>query len=487
MTITTLRFSFYCRFFCDLVAPTVALFLLLFANAQAAGLPDFTGLVAKASPAVVNIRTTEKTTASGNTLGSPNDQMQELFRRFFGMPVPKMQAAPKNRQATPPLEEETPRGIGSGFIVSQDGYVLTNAHVVDGADEVYVTLTDKREFKAKVIGLDARTDVAVVKIGGTNLPRVTIGDSDKVQAGEWVVAIGSPFNLDNSVSAGIVSAKSRDTGELLPLIQTDVAVNPGNSGGPLLNMRGEVIGINSQIYSRSGGYMGISFAVPIDEAMRVSEQLKAYGKVSRSRIGIKLSEVPKVVAESFGLIKGQGAFVAQVESGQAADKAGIVAGDIVLEFNGKKVDKWTDLPRIVASIKPGSKVTASLWNKGKIRKVTLITGELVQDKVLGKQDNKQDKKIERLPVNALGLSVVDLTDGQKHEWDVRGGVVVNDVDGIAAQAGLLPGDLITQLDYTEVNNAKEFAALVGKIGSKKIVVVLVRRGGASQFIPLQLR
>ena len=442
---------------------------------------DFTDLAEKASPAVVNIRTTEKVTV--NQSGNQDDEMQELFRRFFGVPMPQQpnQAPKKHRPVPQGTEEEVPRGIGSGFIISQDGFVLTNAHVVDGADEVYVTLTDKHEFRAKVIGIDKRTDVAVVKIEGTRLPWLPIGDSDKIKAGQWVVAIGSPFGFDNSVSAGIVSSKSRDTGDFLPLIQTDVAVNPGNSGGPLLNMNGEVIGINSQIYSRSGGFMGISFAVPIDEAMRVVDQLKANGKVSRSRIGVKLSEVPKEVAESFGLTKGQGAFISMVEPGLPADKAGIVPGDIVLEFNGKPVNKWTDLSRIVANTKPGTKAAVTLWNKGKTRVVTLVTGEM-------EQDNKPPKASEKAPEarsNPLGLFVIDLTDDQKRDLKVSSGVIVENVDGSAARAGIQPGDLITQLNNNDIKDAKQFSALVAKLDAKKIAVVLVRRGDASQFIPLK--
>jgi len=443
---------------------------------------DFTELAEKASPAVVNIRTTEKITV--NQSGNQDDEMQELFRRFFGVPMPQQpNQAPKKRKPAPQqgTEEEVPRGIGSGFIISQDGYVLTNAHVVDGADEVYVTLTDKHEFKAKVVGIDKRTDVAVVKIDGSKLPWLPIGDSDKIKAGQWVVAIGSPFGLDNSVSAGIVSSKARDTGDFLPLIQTDVAVNPGNSGGPLINMNGEVIGINSQIYSRSGGFMGISFAVPIDEAMQVVDQLKSSGKVSRSRIGVKLSEVPKEVAESFGLTKGQGAFISMVEPGLPADRAGIVAGDIVLEFNGQPVAKWTDLSRIVANTKPGTKSTVKLWNKGKTRVVTLVTGEMEQD---NKPAKTPEKGLEP-QANPLGLFVADLTEDKKRDLKVSSGVIVENVDGSAARAGIQPGDLITQLNNYEIKDAKQFNALVAKLDAKKIAVVLVRRGDASQFIPLK--
>jgi serine protease Do len=446
---------------------------------------DFTELAEKASPAVVNIRTTEK--VSANQPGNPDDEMQELLKRFFGVPnMPQQpnQAPKKRKQVQPGTEEEVTRGYGSGFIISQDGYLLTNAHVVDGADEVYVKLTDKREFKGKVVGIDKRSDVAVVKIEGAKLPWLPIGDSDKIKAGQWVVAIGSPFNFENSVSAGIISTKSRDTVEFsIPLIQTDVAVNPGNSGGPLLNMNGEVIGINSQIYSRSGGFMGISFAVPIDDAMKVADQLKANGKVSRSRIGVRLSEVPKEVAESFGLAKDQGAFISMVEPGLPADKAGIVAGDIVLEFNGQPVAKWTDLSRIVANTKPGTKAAVTLWNKGKTRTVTLVTGEMDQD---GKPVKEKEKEKQQEPAsNLLGLYVVDLTDDQKRDLKVTAGVVVDNVDGSAERAGLQPGDLITQLNNNDIKDAKQFNALVAKLDPKKIAVVLVRRGDSSQFVPLK--
>jgi len=448
---------------------------------------DFTELAEKASPAVVNIRTTEKVVV--NQPGNQDDEMQELFKRFFGVPMPQQpgQTPRKHKPAPqqPGTEEEVPRGIGSGFIISQDGFVLTNAHVVDGADEVYVNLTDKREFKARVIGIDKRTDVAVVKIEGTKLPWLPIGDSDKIKVGQWVVAIGSPFGLDNSVSAGIISSKARDTGDFLPLIQTDVAVNPGNSGGPLINMNGEVVGINSQIYSRSGGFMGISFAVPIDEAMKVVDQLKSSGKVSRSRIGVKLSEVPKEVAESFGLAKGQGAFISSVEPGLPADKAGIVAGDIVLEFNGQPVAKWTDLSRFVANTKPGTKSTLTLWNKGKTRTVTLVTGEMESDNKQAKDKDKGKEKAPEPEVNLLGLFVTDLTDDQKRDLKVSSGVIVESVDGSAARAGIQPGDLITQLNNADIKDARQFKALVAKLDARKTAVVLVRRGDSSQFIPLK--
>lgn len=451
------------------------------APAAVSGLPDFTELVEKSGPAVVNIRTTEKIVQSQNLPGMEDEQMQEFFRRFFGVPGPKSLPNPKNKRQAP-QEEEVQRGIGSGFIISQDGYVLTNTHVVDGASEVYVKLTDKREFKAKVIGADKRSDVAVLKIEGGKLPRLTIGDSDKIKVGEWVMAIGSPFDLDNTVTAGIVSAKARDTGEYLPLIQTDVAVNPGNSGGPLINMRGEVIGINSQIYSRSGGYMGISFAIPIDEAMRVVEQLRASGKVTRGRIGVQIDQVSKEVAESIGLAKSQGALVTRVEAGGPAEKAGLQDGDVILKFNGVAVEKSSDLPRIVGATKPGSKAIISIWRKGAARELSVTVAEIEADKVAQKTDKKGKKE---LTSNALGIYVSDLTDAQRKETPGGIGVVIDSVDGPAAQVGLRAGDIILTMNNADVKDAKQFAAMLSKVDPKKAVVLLVRRGDSSQFVPIR--
>ncbi|AZP13718.1 DegQ family serine endoprotease [Undibacterium parvum] len=450
--------------------------------ASVAGLPDFTELVEKTGPAVVNIRTTEKVMQGQAMPGMEDEQMQEFFRRFFGAPMPKQAPAPKNRKAPQQQEEEVPRGVGSGFIISQDGYVLTNTHVVDGASEVYVKLTDKREFKAKVIGADKRTDVAVLKIEGGKLPRLNIGDSEKIKAGEWVIAIGSPFDLDNTVTAGIVSAKARDTGDYLPLIQTDVAVNPGNSGGPLINMRGEVIGINSQIYSRSGGYMGISFAIPIDEAMRVVEQLKSSGKVTRGRIGVQIGEVSKDVAESIGLPKAQGALVSRVESGGPAEKAGLQDGDVILKFNGVAVEKSSDLPRMVGVTKPGSKAVVSVWRKGAAREVTVTIAEVEADKSAQKADKKSKKE---QASNVLGIYVSDLSDAQRKEVPGGQGVVIDTVDGAAAQVGLRAGDIILTMNNADVKDAKQFAAMLAKLDPKKAAVLLVRRGDATQFVPIR--
>ncbi|MBI3284575.1 MAG: DegQ family serine endoprotease [Burkholderiales bacterium] len=448
-----------------------------------AGLPDFTELVEKTSVAVVNIRTTEKVQLNQNAPGMEDEQMQEFFRRFFGVPMPKQQPAPKGRRQIPQQpEEEVPRGVGSGFIISQDGYVLTNRHVVDGASEVYVKLTDKREFKAKVIGADQRSDVAVLKIEGNKLPRLTIGDSEKIKAGEWVIAIGSPFDFENTVTAGIISSKARDTGEYLPLIQTDVAVNPGNSGGPLINMRGEVVGINSQIYSRSGGYMGISFAIPIDEAMRVVEQLKSSGKVSRGRIGVVIGEVSKDVAEYIGLPKAQGALVTRVEPGAPAEKAGIQDGDVILKFNGVPVEKSTDLPRIVGTTKPGSKATISIWRKGAARELSINVAETEQDKVAQKAEKKGKKDQAN---NPLGIYTSDLTEAQRKELPGANGVAIEAVEGPAAAAGLRAGDIILTMNNIDVKDSKQFAAMLAKLDTKKAAVLLVRRGDISQFVPVR--
>ncbi|RJF98397.1 DegQ family serine endoprotease [Noviherbaspirillum saxi] len=459
---------------------------LAFAQAASvAGLPDFADLAEKTGPAVVNIRTTERVKpGQGGAPSTEDEEMQEFFRRFFGVPMPRQpDRTPRNgRKPTPQQEEDVPRGVGSGFIISADGFVLTNAHVVDGADDVYVTLTDKREFKAKIIGVDKRTDVAVVRIEGSNLPRLTIGDPNRLRVGEWVIAIGSPFGLDNTVTAGIISAKARDTGDYLPLIQTDVAVNPGNSGGPLINMRGEVIGINSQIYSRSGGYMGISFAVPIDEAMRVAEQLRLTGRVTRGRIGVQIGEVTKDVAESLGMPRAQGALIQRVEPGGPAEKGGLEAGDIITKFNGTQIEKSSDLPRVVGATKPGTRSTLTVWRKGASKEVTLSIAELEPEKVAKKEERKT--KPEQV-ANALGLVVSDLSDAQKKELKIDGGALVDAAEGPAARAGLRGGDVILRLNNSDVKDAKQFNALVSKLEAKKTAVVLVRRGEASQFVPIR--
>ena len=449
------------------------------AHAQVRALPDFTDLVEQLGPSVVNIRTLERATRSSSS--GPSDQdMQEFFRRFFGQPIPNVPRQAPGRPQQPD-EEAQPKGLGSGFILSADGYIMTNAHVVEGADEVVVTLTDKREFKARIIGFDKRTDVALVKIEATGLPAMKIGDVSRLKVGEWVMAIGSPFGLENTVTAGIVSAKQRDTGDYLPFIQTDVAINPGNSGGPLINMRGEVIGINSQIYSRSGGFMGISFAIPIDEAIRVSDQLRATGRVSRGRIGVQIDQVSKDVAESIGLGKPIGALVRGVEPGSPAEKAGVEAGDIITKVDGKTIDKASDLPRLVGGTKPGSKAQLTVFRRGATRDLAITIGEFEPDRPTAKASERQERPRVAPGAQAMGLTVSDLTDAQKSELKVRNGVRVDAAADTAARAGLREGDVIVAIANTAVANVKEFEAALAKADKTKPVSVLFRRAGLAQF------
>ena len=448
--------------------------------AQGRSLPDFTDLVDQVGPAVVNIRTLEKAKVAAASAG-PDDQMLEFFRRF-GIPVPpNMPRGPRPERGNPHSDEEMPRGVGSGFILSTDGFVMTNAHVVEGADEVIVTLPDKREFKAKIIGADKRTDVAVVKIEATGLPAVKIGDANRMKVGEWVMAIGSPFGLENTVTAGIVSAKQRDTGDYLPFIQTDVAINPGNSGGPLINMRGEVVGINSQIYSRSGGFQGISFAIPIDEAIRVSEQLRTNGRVTRGRIGVQIDQVSKEVAESIGLGRAQGALVRGVEAGAPAEKAGIEAGDIITKFEGKVIDKSGDLPRLVGSVKPGTRATVTVFRRGATRDLSVTIAEVEAEKPARRVSVPDVKPPVAGPAQVFGLVVSELPDAQKKELKLRGGVRVDAVEGGAARAGLREGDVIVAIANTEVAGLKEFEQALAKVDKSKTVNVLFRRGELAQF------
>ena len=460
---------------------TVALVPVTSALAQVRTLPDFTDLVEQVGPSVVNIRTLEKVKARTGPGGANEEEMLEFFRRF-GLPIPNIPRQSPHPKRPAPQEEEQPRGVGSGFILSADGLVMTNAHVVDGADEVIVTLTDNREFKAKIIGADKRTDVAVIKIDAAGLPAVKIGDVSRLKVGEWVMAIGSPFGLDNTVTAGIVSAKQRDTGDYLPFIQTDVAINPGNSGGPLINMRGEVVGINSQIYSRSGGSMGISFAVPMDEAVRVSEQLRVSGRVTRGRIGVQIDQVTKDVAESIGLGKPQGALVRGIEVGSPADKAGVEAGDIITKFEGKVVEKSTDLPRMVGATKPGTRSALTVFRRGSYKELTVTIAEIEADKPAKKVSDKEDKpKISSAAGQALGLAVSELTDAQKKELKIKGGVKVDAATDAAARAGVREGDVIVQIANVEVANAREFEAALSKLDKSKPVNVLVRRGEWAQY------
>ncbi|EYC50797.1 serine peptidase [Hylemonella gracilis str. Niagara R] len=478
MFISSSRFSFFVRL------PVLLLMALVLtagqsshAQAQSRGLPDFTDLVEQVGPSVVNIRTLEKVSTARGGMNGMDEETLEFFRRF-GLPLPPGAGPRSERNQPAQPEEPRPRGVGSGFILSADGFVMTNAHVVDGADEVYVTLTDKREFKAKLIGSDKRTDVAVVKIEATGLPAVKVGDVNKLRVGEWVMAIGSPFGLENTVTAGIVSAKQRDTGDYLPLIQTDVAINPGNSGGPLINLRGEVVGINSQIYSRSGGYMGIAFAIPIDEAMRVSDQLRATGRVTRGRIGVQIDQVSKDVAEAIGLGKPEGALVRAVESGSPAEKAGVEAGDIILRLDGKAIEKVSDLPRMVGGLKPGTRASLTVYRRGARKDLTITIGEVPSEQVAEAQQQEEPRVAS---TDALGLRVVDLTEAQKRELKLKGGVRVEAVGNAAARAGLRTGDVILALANVEVSSVRQFEAVLSKLDQSRPVQVLFRRGDWAQY------
>lgn len=455
------------------------------ATAQSRELPDFSEIVERVGPAVVNIRTSEKVKmAEGQA--EMNEQMQEFLRRF-GIPVPNQRRGAPRGGGTPDDDGPMRRGVGSGFILSADGYVLTNAHVVQGADEVIVTLTDKRELKAKLIGADQRSDVAVVKVEATGLPVVKVGNSDKARVGEWVMAIGSPFGLENTVTAGIISAKQRDTGDLLPLIQTDVAINPGNSGGPLVNLRGEVIGINSQIYSQSGGYMGISFAIPIAEAVRVADELRAGGRVVRGYLGVLPDDITKEIAEAIGLGKPQGAVIRSVVAGSPAEKAGIEGGDVVTKVDGKTVDKASDLRRLVANVKPGAKTTLTVFRRGASKDIVVTIGEDERSRKPG--SGAEGGAAEAAPANgpsaALGLKVSELTDAQRKEMKLKAGVKVDGATGAAARAGLREGDLILSVDNVEVSSVKAFQAQIAKAEKAKAINLVVRRDDVTSFVLLK--
>ena len=445
--------------------------------AAAAQLPDFTELVEKQGPAVVNISTTQSVR---NPLlpQIPNLQEDDPFYEFFRRFMP--QPGPRDR-------EIQPQSLGSGFIISQDGYILTNAHVVEGAEEIIVKLTDKREFKAKVIGSDRRTDIALIKIEAANLPAVRFGDPNRLKVGEWVLAIGAPFGFENTVTAGIVSAKGRSLPQenYVPFIQTDVAVNPGNSGGPLFNMRGEVVGINSQIYSRTGGFMGLSFAIPIDVANDIAQQLRTTGKVSRGRIGVVIQPVTKELADGFGLPKPQGALVNSVEKGGPADKAGIEAGDVILRFDGKPVAASEDLPRIVGATKPGAKATVQVWRNKQARDVQVVVSEMQQDDRAARQNRRGGKPPAATP-SLYGLTLSELTEAQRGELKIAGGVLVENAQGAAARAGIRRGDVILAINNQDVKSVEQFNQMMGQFDKGRIVALLVRRGTNSLYIPFRI-
>jgi len=479
------------------------------AAAQGKELPDFAELVERVGPAVVNISTTQ-TVHSRRSSSSPeqvpqfpgmdeNDPMFEFFRRFIPHPPggpnsPRghnSPGSPSNPRIPGMPPEMQSKSLGSGFVISADGYILTNAHVVESADEVEVKLTDKREFKAKVIGADKRTDIALLKIEASGLPKVSLGDPSKLKVGEWVLAIGSPFGFENSVTAGIVSAKGRALPQesFVPFIQTDAAINPGNSGGPLFNMKGEVVGINSQIYSRTGGYMGLAFAVPIDVAMEVQTQLRATGRVSRGRIGVVIQEVTKELADSFGLSKPAGALVNSVEKGGPADKAGIESGDIITKFDGKVVLASSDLPRIVAATHPGSKVSLQLWRKGTTKDLTVTVGEISDEKVSyhGKKNEKNVKPAE-VAANKLGLVLSELSTGQRKELKLTAGVVIDEVKG-TLRTELRTGDVILALVYkgvsTDIQSVEQFNKQLLLFDKNTSITLLVRRGEVQSFITIK--
>lgn len=438
------------------------------------GLPDFTALVERYGAAVVNVTVTEKAepVANGGPGMSPNDPFYEFFRRF-GPPQ-----GPRGGMTPQPA-----RGEGSGFIVTPDGYILTNAHVVSGASEVTVKTTDRREYTAKVIGVDDRTDVAVIKIDGKNLPTVKVGDPSKLRPGEWVIAIGSPFGFENSVTAGVVSATSRSMpgGNYAPFIQTDVAVNPGNSGGPLFNMNGEVVGINSQIYSRTGGYMGVSFAIPIDVASNVQQQLVSTGKVTRSRIGVSIQDVDAQLADSFGLDRPRGALVGMVEDDGPGAKAGVKPGDVILKVDGKTIETSAQVPVLVSNTKPGEKIEIEVWRNGATKRLTARTEEIPQQ---GERLAARANDGEAASASKLGLAVRPLAPDEKRQADTDGSIVVEDVTGPAAQAGVQPGDIILGVNGSPVKSLQDLQAATKKGG--KVVALLIERENAQIFVPVRV-
>ena len=447
-----------------------------FAVAQGRELPDFTRLVEEQGAAVVNISTTQaaRRAAVPQIPNMEDEEVLEFFRRF----IPRQQPGPGPRPES--------RSLGSGFIISADGYILTNAHVIDSADEITVKLTDKREFKAKVIGADKRTDVALIKIEAAALPAVRLGDPTRLKVGEWVVAIGSPFGFESTVTAGIVSAKGRSLPQenFVPFIQTDVAINPGNSGGPLFNMRGEVVGVNSQIYSRTGGFMGLSFAIPIDVALDIQKQLRDKGRVSRGRIGVVIQEVNRDLAQSFGLDRPRGALVNSVEKGSPADKAGIEATDIITRFDGKAVESSSDLPRIVGATRPGASAQVEVWRKGAARTLSLTVGELQEERVAAR-DAPRERKPAELAANRLGIVVSELSAEQKKDLRLGQGLVVVDVRP-DARAEVRRGDVLLKMvhngQHTELKTSEQFNKLLAGLDKNAVITLQVRRGENTAFV-----
>ena len=453
-------------------------------NVNAQSLPDFTELAEKHGAEVVNISVTQNVHVDAGAMQFPgmqdDEQMQEFFKRFG---IPGIPGSP-GQNGAPPSDYKS-QSLGSGFIISSDGYILTNAHVVNEADEVIVKLFDKREFKAKIIGADKRTDVALVKIEATGLPKVTIGESSKLKVGEWVAAIGSPFGLENTMTAGIVSAKGRALPQenFVPFIQTDVAINPGNSGGPLYNLTGEVVGINSQIYSRSGGSMGLSFAIPIDVAIDISNQLKSSGKITRGWLGIAIQELTKDLAESFGMKNTNGTLVAGVEKNGPADKGGLEAGDVITKFDGKSIMTSADLPRAVAAIKPGRIASVEILRKGSAKTLSIGVGEMPSESAEVAQNSKPVPKVE---TNKIGLTLKELTPQQKKRLNGKNGLLVIDSAGAAAQAGIRRGDVILGLNNSETQSVEQFNKQINSVAVGKTVAVLVQRAENTLYVPIKV-
>ncbi|MEK9867618.1 MAG: DegQ family serine endoprotease [Betaproteobacteria bacterium] len=436
-------------------------------------LPSFADLVEAQGGKVVNISTTTTIDQPNNIPVPENDPFYDFFRRF----------APPGGGG-----ERESRSLGSGFIISSDGYILTNSHVVAAADDITVKLNDKREFTAEVIGVDPRTDVAVIKIDADNLPAVSIGDPDKLRVGDWVLAIGSPFGFESTVTSGIVSAKGRSLPQenYVPFIQTDVAINPGNSGGPLFNLDGEVVGINSQIYSRTGGFMGLSFAIPINVAIDIADQLKTDGRVKRGRIGVVIQEVTAELAESFGLDAPRGALVNRVEKGGPAQKAGIEVSDVILKFASEDVESSNDLPRIVGQTKPGSIVEAEVWRDGKLKTLTIKVGEIPADENVSAKSNPQKERAKN-EVPELGLVVSDLTPQQLKQQELQGGIRIDKVSGVGQKAGLRSGDVILALNNDDVESVEQFVKLMAQYSEARSIALLIHRGGGSLYVPIRLK
>ena len=450
------------------------------ANAdRVVGLPDFTPLMKSQGPVVVNVITTSKAAAQASRRGAldENDPMYEFFKRF----IPDI---PPGGGPGAPEQGAERVGLGSGFIISPDGYILTNGHVVADSDDVTVRLSDaKREFKAKVVGVDRRTDVALIKVDAHDLPVAKLGNSSQVEPGQWVAAIGSPFGFDNTITAGIVSATRRALPDesFVPFIQTDVAVNPGNSGGPLINLKGEVVGINSMIYSRTGGYMGVSFAIPIEVALDVAKQLQATGKVTRGRLGVGIQSLTKELAQSFKLDQPVGAVITNVEKGSPADKAGLKVGDVILSYNGKKIEDPNELPRLVAATKPGEKAKLEVWRNGKREQVAATVGEFpTEAKAAARTAPAKESH------DTLGLAVSELPPEGRKALGVDYGLVVEDVrGGAAAASGLERGDVIVAIGQDRFRSLEEFNKMLSQRKGQR-VPLLVRRGDSALFVPVEL-